>query len=288
MDGARVSPSPHYSWIAYWLTIDPPRVFGLHECRHVTHRLLLTTEGAADVEWRTKGSELRFHAGLGDLAFFPCDHAEHALSFTTAARYRAFVLCLPEGQLPPPGGAAERGPSDGFHAIPVFRDALMHASLVRLSGAGGRHPVSAEAGDEIAARHVLVRLAEVAGGRVPEWPRDTSVFAAAEMRHIVDRIDARVARPASLRELSADVGLSAGHFARKFEHSAGVSLNRFVNRRRIGIAIGLLATGKVPLSQLSIDLGFSSQSHFTRTFRSLVGITPWQFRRMQSCPRDVD
>ena len=288
MDGARVSPYPHNSWLAYWLTIDPPRVFDLHECRHVTHRLLLTTEGAAEVEWRSQGAEVRFHSGLGDLAFFPCDHADHTLSFTTADHWRAFVLCLPEGHLPPPPGAGEAAASDGFRAIPVFRDALMHASVVRLSGAAGRHPVSAEVGDEIAARHVLVRLAELVGGAVPAWPRDSSVFTAAEMRRIVDRIDAHVALPASLPEASADVGLSAGHFARKFESSAGVSLNRFVNRRRIGIAIGMLATGNVPLAQLSTDLGFSSQSHFTRTFRSLVGITPWQFRRMQSRPRGPD
>lgn len=274
-------PFPHYSWLAHWLAICPPRVFDLHHCRHVTHRLLLTTEGDADVVWTTNGTDVRFHAGLGDLGFFPCDRALHAFSFTAAARYRALVVCIPEAHLAPPGAAAAMARPGCLGAVPVFRDALIRASLVRLS-AGGDHPISGEIGDEIAARHLLVRLADVAGSAAPEWPRERSVFAPDDMRGIVERIDARVALPIRLDEVCADVGLSSGHFARKFERSTGASLNRFVNRRRIAIAIGRLGEGTVPLAQLSAELGFSSQSHFTRTFRSLTGLTPSHVRRMQA------
>jgi AraC family transcriptional regulator len=108
------------------------------------------------------------------------------------------------------------------------------------------------------------------------------VFTPGVMRRIVDQIDAHLERRSPLDEMSLGFGLSSGHFARKFEYSAGLSLNRFVNRRRIGIAIGMLAGKKSPLSQLSLDLGFSSQSHFTRMFRGLTGITPGQFRRLQA------
>jgi AraC-like DNA-binding protein len=40
-----------------------------------------------------------------------------------------------------------------------------------------------------------------------------------------------------------------------------------------------MKTDGVPLAQQSLDLGFCSQSHFTRLFSGLTGITPHQFRR---------
>lgn len=99
------------------------------------------------------------------------------------------------------------------------------------------------------------------------------------MRQIVDRVDAYLAAHPSLEHLSQGFGLSPSHFARKFQQSTGLSLNRFMNRRRIGLALALLRSANTPLAQLSLDLGFCSQSHFTRLFRGLTGLTPLQFSR---------
>jgi AraC family transcriptional regulator len=43
--------------------------------------------------------------------------------------------------------------------------------------------------------------------------------------------------------------------------------------------MALLETSSTPLSQIALDLGFSSQSHFTRLFSSLTGFTPASYRR---------
>jgi AraC-like DNA-binding protein len=40
-----------------------------------------------------------------------------------------------------------------------------------------------------------------------------------------------------------------------------------------------LRDGDVPLAELSLDLGFSSQSHFTRLFSQLSGMTPAKYRK---------
>jgi AraC-like DNA-binding protein len=170
-------------------------------------------------------------------------------------------------------------PGNAFHAIPVFRDALLHASLVRLAGGSGCRQVSEDIGDEIAARQIVMRLCVIAGGRAPDWQKDTSVFAPFVMRQIVERVDAHLAARSSLEQVSKGFGLSPSHFARKFQKSTGLSLNRFMNRRRIGLSLALLRNERATLAQLSIDLGFCSQSHFTRLFSSLTGLTPYQFRR---------
>jgi len=280
MDGAELSPYPHHSWFAHWLTVRPPRVFEVYEERRVTHRLFLTTSGEAQVIWTSQGVAVPFHATTGDIAFYPCDHAVHEFAITTTTGYRAYAMFLPVDHLADLGAADGVHPGTTVQAVPVLRDAVLHASLMRLAGGGGSRLVSEEIGDEIAARQVVMRLCMLTGGRIPDWRRDTSVFPPPVMRQIVERVDGLLGSQVSLAQVSDGFGLSPSHFARKFQQSAGVSLNRFINRRRISRSLARLSLGEVSLPQLSLELGFCSQSHFTRVFSRLTGITPFQFSRV--------
>lgn len=285
MDGATLAPYPHYSWFAHWLAIRPPRIFAYAEDRHVTHRLLLTTAGDADIAWTAGGREEVFHSTAGDIGFYPCDHAMHALAITAASGYRAYTILLPERHLRPATAPAGTGDAGPLRPVPVFRDALMHASLLRLAEAGGVRQISEDVGDDIAARQIVMRLCGIAGCPAPEWQQDRRVFSPPVMRQIVARVDAHLVAPLPVEQVSLGFGLSPSHFARKFQKSTGVSLNRFINRRRVGLALSVLARERAPLAQLSLDLGFCSQSHFTRLFSGLTGLTPHQFslahRRME-------
>ena len=280
MDVSHCSPYPHYVWLAHWLDLRPPQIFDVYASRHVTHRLLLTTDGDADVVWATNGSETAFHTAVGNVGFFPCDHERHALSITTADGFRAYSLFIPEEQLCRACHSEGLPPAADFRAIPVFRDALMAASLLRLSARSEGSQVSEGVGDEIAARQVILRLCVAAGGRQPEWQKDTSVFTTYVMRQIVERMDSMLGGRVSLDEMARNAGLSPGHFARKFQQSAGLSLDRFMNRRRIGMSLTMLREGSTPLACIALDLGLSSQSHYTRLFSRLTGMTPQRFRRL--------
>jgi AraC-like DNA-binding protein len=279
MDAARLSLYPHYSWLAYWLVVEPPRVFELSEGRHVSHQLLLTTAGEAHLAWTSAGHEVLFQSTAGDLGFYPCDHAKYQLAITATEGYRAYAILLPDKHLQDMQRSEDLRPEADLHAMPVFRDALIRASLLRLADGGGCRQVSESVGDEIAARQIVMRLCALAGGGIPDWTKDTSVFQPCVMRRIVERVDAHLAGHPSLEYMSQGFGLSPSHFARKFQQSTGLSLNRFMNRRRISLALALLRSDNTPLAQLSLDLGFCSQSHFTRLFRGLTGLTPLQFSR---------
>jgi AraC family transcriptional regulator len=289
MKGIHLSIYPHYSWLAHWLIVQPPHVFARYKCEQVNHLLMLTTDGDADFVWETDKAEIKFHATAGDITFFPCDYARHAVSITAGAGYRAYVLCLPETHLRGPRDTENMPPEPHLPAIPIFRDTMMRASLVRLSGVseqGKKSGVSCDIGDDIAARQIIMRLNALTGSREPDWQNDACVFSPHVMRQIVARIDAHLGVSMSLEQMGSDFGLSPSHFARKFRQSAGMSLNRFINRRRIGFAFGLLRLGKSPLSQLSLDLGLASQSHFTRLFREHTGLTPHRFRQLH-CDRTI-
>jgi len=279
MDGSRLPPYPHLSWLAYGLTIRPPRVFLLHEYRAVTHRLMVTEEGDADLAWATGADHVACHVTGGSLGFFPCDSTLHSLSITAAAGFRGHELLVPSRHMESVCEAESAGHMADFRVFPVFRDTLLLACVLRLLVGSVRGHLAEDVGTEIAARQVIMRLAAITGGRPPDWLKDTSIFVPLVMKQIMERVDSHIGRRASLEEISRGFGLSPSHFARKFQQSTGVSLNRFMNQRRIGLSFALLKAGRVPLAQLSLDLGFCSQSHFTRLFSGLTGLTPHQFRR---------
>ena len=86
-----------------------------------------------------------------------------------------------------------------------------------------------------------------------------------------------------LAELAAVAGTSPSHFAKAFRQSVGETPHRYLVRRRIEHAHALLraSAGKTSLGEAAFQAGFSSQSHFTRCFRAVCGLTPGEFLRKE-------
>jgi AraC-like DNA-binding protein len=78
--------------------------------------------------------------------------------------------------------------------------------------------------------------------------------------------------------LAQVTGLSVCHFARMFKQTVGISPHRYVLQCRVEWARELLASTHMPLSEIAIVTGFSDQSHYTRWFREIVGVTPSSYR----------
>jgi AraC family transcriptional regulator len=83
----------------------------------------------------------------------------------------------------------------------------------------------------------------------------------------------------TLATLARDAGVHPTHFARAFRAAYHCSLGEFVRRARIERACEQLGRGDVSLARVANELGFYDQSHFARTFKRAVGITPSQFVR---------
>jgi AraC family transcriptional regulator len=83
------------------------------------------------------------------------------------------------------------------------------------------------------------------------------------------------------------VGVHPAHLARVFRQQYGCTLGDYVRRLRVEFACRRMTTGDTPLVEIALAAGFADQSHFTKTFKSLVGITPAEFQR-QFRPRNAD
>ncbi|MEO0982121.1 MAG: response regulator transcription factor [Pseudomonadota bacterium] len=87
-------------------------------------------------------------------------------------------------------------------------------------------------------------------------------------------------REISLCELSKLANMSESAFSRRFKASKGISPYQYVLAERLSEAKRLLRGTDWQLVDISNAIGFSSQSHFTTTFKSHVGLTPLAYRRL--------
>lgn len=96
-------------------------------------------------------------------------------------------------------------------------------------------------------------------------------------RHFTDAI--------YLEDLAALAGLSVCRFVTVFRRQVGLTPHRYICHRRIGYAKRLLRDG-VPMAQAASEAGFFDQSHFSRHFKNICGITPGRYlREMGWMPR---
>ena len=80
--------------------------------------------------------------------------------------------------------------------------------------------------------------------------------------------------------LAREAGLSRPHFFKLFKQQMGITPNLYLNTLRAEQAIEDLMTSDKSVTEISYDLGFSSQASFTRFFTSNVGIPPSDYRRV--------
>jgi AraC family transcriptional regulator len=83
----------------------------------------------------------------------------------------------------------------------------------------------------------------------------------------------------SIGDLAALVRLSRFHFSRAFKDTFGDTPHRYVLRRRIEHAQGLMLTTKTTLAEIALECGLVDQAHLGRSFRRIVGETPAAWRR---------
>lgn len=84
--------------------------------------------------------------------------------------------------------------------------------------------------------------------------------------------------PIALSEVARAAHCSPYHLCRVFHAETGVTMHRYLTRLRLRAALEKLAEPRVDLTGLALDVGFSSHSHFTRSFQREFGLAPSQAR----------
>lgn len=99
------------------------------------------------------------------------------------------------------------------------------------------------------------------------------------LKSLRDRLEADFALPLALTDLAREAGVHPAYLARAFARTYGTSLSVFIRTRRIEWSKDRLRSSQDPVAEIALAAGFFDQSHFTRSFKRVVGTTPARFRR---------
>ena len=94
----------------------------------------------------------------------------------------------------------------------------------------------------------------------------------------IDYIYSHIQERVTINDLSAHTGFSAGYLSRAFKKELGVSISDYIREKKMEKAQDMLRYSDYSLNDISSQLSFSSQSHFTQQFRVFTGMTPKKYR----------
>jgi transcriptional regulator of acetoin/glycerol metabolism/AraC-like DNA-binding protein len=114
--------------------------------------------------------------------------------------------------------------------------------------------------------------------KTPPAPRAQGGLSPCALRRVQEYVEAHFSENTDLATLASIAELSKNHFAREFRRSVGITPHNYLTQKRVERAQHLLAHTNLSLAEISYDVGFSNQSHLTRHFHHLLGVTPGQFR----------
>jgi AraC-like DNA-binding protein len=99
-----------------------------------------------------------------------------------------------------------------------------------------------------------------------------------------DVMDRDYAQPLDVPTLARVAHVSEAHFIRTFRATFGETPNRYLQRRRVERAMVLLRNTEQSVTDVCLDVGFTSLGTFSRVFAAVVGESPSVYRRRGPLP----
>ena len=101
-----------------------------------------------------------------------------------------------------------------------------------------------------------------------------------------DAMDRSYAGPLDVPTLARIALTSEAHFIRTFKQTFGETPHRYLQRRRLERAMALLRETDRPVTEICLEVGFTSLGTFSRTFNRILGMSPTAYRARAE-PLDV-
>ncbi|HET6860706.1 MAG TPA: AraC family transcriptional regulator [Streptomyces sp.] len=228
---------------------------------HDAWTLLIVDDGAVRYDLD------RFERGTpSDTVSLLPPHVPHNGSPVTPHGFRKRVLYLDKTQL-----------DDSFIGPAVDGPDLTDPVLRRR--VGQLHTALANRGDEFEAESRLALISE----RLREHLRPRLVVSGAAAdrgiaRNLRDLLDERLIDGMVLKEAASLLHAHPAHLVRAFSGAFGIAPHQYTTSRRVDLARRLLLDGRPP-HEVATSAGFYDQSHLTRHFKRIVGVTPGRYVR---------
>ena len=249
--------------------IDTPEHYS---SKHLVH---LNTGGPSSTDWRVDGKNLSTTDETGSFSLLPA-----GVSSLVRLKHKTGGIVLEIDPLQLQRTLAETGSGNKIELKPVFAAPDRQIALL-LTAMGEDIASGTPAGrlyGESIGNAVATYLAQRYSTTTPKFLLYKGGLSRSQLNRVFEFIEEHLAEGIGLSDLAETAGLSVYHFARQFRQSTGVAPHQYVLQRKIERAKETLRDPRKTILEASARVGFDDQSHFTKTFRRLVGVTPTEFR----------
>lgn len=104
---------------------------------------------------------------------------------------------------------------------------------------------------------------------MPEW-----------LSRAVDLLHDEYRRHLNITKVAAEVGVHPFHLSRVFRQFHQETIGEYVNKLRVQYACLKLANAETEIADVALGAGFADQSHLTRIFKRVTGMTPGAYRKI--------
>ena len=233
-------------------------------------------------ERRVDGGQLqRNHAGSGEVIIYPAS-SEHWIRWQQNAEFLLLFLD-PALVTQTADELAARSTIELIESNKVTHDPLLQQIGLALKaeideGTAAFSSLYAESLASALSAHLLRRYTVWK----PTMHDSMGHHAAPAVRQVIAYIHDNLDQQLTLAELSFIADMSTYHFARTFKQVTGVAPHQYVLNARVERAKSLLLRGNLSIADIARKVGFFDQSHFTRYFKRLIGVTPQTLLRQNS------
>ena len=134
-----------------------------------------------------------------------------------------------------------------------------------------------------AARYIVEAMVLLRADLDPDRGGDpgTGTLAPSQVSLVLKIMEANLGSRLRIEHFAAATALSPSQFSHAFRRSVGESPCRFLRLRRMALAQKMMLSTERSLADIALECGLSDQSHLTRMFRRLVGVSPGVWRRQR-------
>lgn len=109
-----------------------------------------------------------------------------------------------------------------------------------------------------------------------------TVYDTSRIDKVISFLNKNYNRSVHLDEVASLAAMNSTAFCRFFKSKTGKSLKNYILDMRIGYACKLLLMDDLNISQISVECGFDTISHFNKTFKKNTGYTPSQYKEVMA------
>jgi len=241
------------------------------------HIVAFWLKGATTIEWKRGTRFTRFQAPPGELLV---TSAGERNSIRQHHPSEVFSCCLNPERLQ---SLADQECESHGQTIEIVADFNRDAELWSLGerlAARLRSPIP---GSRLFAEALVTQIAIKLLWNYSSLPRGNHApdekLADPRLRRVVDYLQGSFAEEISLDGLAQVAGLSPNYFVCAFKQTTGRTPHRYLTELRIAKACKLLQNPHRSIVDISLAVGFSSQSHLTSVFRRFMKTTPAAYRQ---------